>query len=524
MSIKNSDQLFQLIKTLTKGEKRHFKLVVTRHKGGENAKFLKLFDLIDSMPNYNEEKILDKEKSISPAQLPNLKQHLYKQVMQSLRMLHASNDIDLKIREQIDYASILYNKCLYQQSAKVLEKAKEMAKKFGKTVLLLDIHEIEKKLVTKFVRRNIQNRVEELIPEGERLQSQLNNINTFSNLSMKIYAFYLRIGFIRNSKDFELANSFLYSTLPVFQEALLSTEEKIHLFDSLVGYYFFTQDYNRGYDYAKKWVALFDENPSLIISKLEMYIKGVNSLLKSQSKLSLFNDFLDTNRKFEEVKTLPDIFIPDNVSIQLFKYSSKHKIECYFMLGEFDKGALEVDKIAIDLEYFKEKLNQYDLLLFYYKFACMYFGNDQYKEAVHYLNEIINTKDVDLRADILSFARILNLISHYELKNNDLVDYYVKSTYRFLSKKEDLHLFQTRIIRFLKKLNVVRTDKELRTAFKDLRDQLAPLTGNPYEKRAFMYFDIISWLESKIYNKPVQEIIQSKVLKRAVDQNSKQYE
>ena len=105
-----------------------------------------------------------------------------------------------------------------------------MAKKFGKTVLLLDIHEIEKKLVTKFVRRNIQNRVEELIPEGELLQSQLNNINTFSNLSMKLYAFYLKIGFIRNSKDFELANSFLYSTLPVFQEALLSTEEKIHLF------------------------------------------------------------------------------------------------------------------------------------------------------------------------------------------------------------------------------------------------------------------------------------------------------
>ena len=93
--------------------------MVTRHKGGENAKFLKLFDLIDSMTNYKESKILEKEKTISPSQLPNLKQHLYKQIMQSLRMLHASNDLDLKIREQIDYASILYNKCLYQQSAKV---------------------------------------------------------------------------------------------------------------------------------------------------------------------------------------------------------------------------------------------------------------------------------------------------------------------------------------------------------------------------------------------------------------------
>lgn len=172
----------------------------------------------------------------------------------------------------------------------------------------------------------------------------------------------------------------------------------------------------------------------------------------------------------------------ENIGIQIFRYSSKHKIERYFMLGEFDKGSKEVDKITKELKHYKDKLNQYDLLLFHYKFACMYFGNAQYKETILWLNEIINTKDVDLRADILSFARILNLISHYELNHTDLVDYYIKSTYRFLSKKEDLHLFQTKIIKFLKKLNMVRTDKELRFAFKDLRDQLVPLANNPYEK------------------------------------------
>lgn len=84
-------------------------------------------------------------------------------------------------------------------------------------------------------------------------------------------------------------------------------------------------------------------------------------------------------------------------------------------------------------------------------------------------------------------------------------------------------MFQTRIIKFLKKLNTVKTDKELRLAFKDLRDQLVPLANNPYEKRAFMYFDIISWLESKILGKPVHEVIQSKVLKRVVNDNVQNY-
>ena len=31
---------------------------------------------------------------------------------------------------------------------------------------------------------------------------------------------------------------------------------------------------------------------------------------------------------------------------------------------------------------------------------------------------------------------------------------------------------------------------------------------DPYERRPTLYLDIISWLESKIHNKPVEEIVQ----------------
>ena len=180
MSNKNSDQLFQLIQSLNKGEKRHFKLYVSRHKGGENAKFLKLFDLINNQTNYNEQKILSKDDSLKPSQLPNLKQNLYKQIMASLRMLHSSNDINLSVREIIDNATILYNRCLYQQSYRTLEKGKELARKYEKNVLLLDIHNLEKKLISKIVKKDIQHRIDGLVPEGEELVKKLTNINTFS--------------------------------------------------------------------------------------------------------------------------------------------------------------------------------------------------------------------------------------------------------------------------------------------------------------------------------------------------------
>ena len=52
----------------------------------------------------------------------------------------------------------------------------------------------------------------------------------------------------------------------------------------------------------------------------------------------------------------------------------------------------------------------------------------------------------------------------------------------------------------------------LRTAFKDLKDRLTVIAKNPYERRSYLYLDIVSWLESKIEGIPVQEVIRQKFL------------
>ena len=511
MPNKNTDSLFQIIKSLTKAEKRYFKLHVNKQTAGEDTKFLKLFELIDKQKDYDESKILEKEKTIKSQQLSNLKAHLYKQILQNLRNLNSDEDIDLRIRELIDHSTILYNKCLYDQCIKMLDKARNMAEKYDKNCLLLEITEFEKRLVTKFIRSNIEDKVSQLIKASDQINEKIKSINSFSNLTIKLYSFYLKIGFLRNHKDFELVNSFLYSTLPVFQEERLSFDEKMYLYNSFVGYYFFIQDFERGYEYAKKWVNLFEENTDLILPKIEMYIRSINNLLVSQSKLHKYEEFTNTVKKLDSIIEIPDLKLTENIRLLIFKYSSTHRINRYFMLGEFTDGSEIIPEISESLENFEHLLDTHYIIIFYYKFACMYFGNGNYHKVTFWLNKIINMKDVDLRSDIHSFARILNLISHYELGNLDLVDYYIRSTYRFLIKKNDLHLFQKIIMKFLRKLSSITRD-QLIDAFKDLREQLLPLNDKFYERRPFIYFDIISWLESKIERRDTQEIIREKTL------------
>ena len=122
----SKDSLYVLIKSLSKSEKRQFKLYVGRLDGNADSKYLQLFNLLDKMNTYDESEIF-KQNIVKKQQLSNLKAHLYKQILISLRLSPAHQNIRVQIREQLDFATVLYQKGLYQQSLKLLEKAKHMA-------------------------------------------------------------------------------------------------------------------------------------------------------------------------------------------------------------------------------------------------------------------------------------------------------------------------------------------------------------------------------------------------------------
>jgi tetratricopeptide (TPR) repeat protein len=183
------------------------------------------------------------------------------------------------------------------------------------------------------------------------------------------------------------------------------------------------------------------------------------------------------------------------------------------MEGTFSDGLEIVPGLMHIIDEDEYNWDQHRILVFYYRIACLYFGSGDFKNAIHYLNLIINQKNPDYREDIQCFARILNLIAHFELGNAQLVEYQIKSVYRFLLKMEDLHEVQKEIFRFLRRRPRMRAS-EMKQEFVALKEKLTRIEREPYERRPFLYLDIISWLESKIENRSVQAIVQAKFLKR----------
>lgn len=180
------------------------------------------------------------------------------------------------------------------------------------------------------------------------------------------------------------------------------------------------------------------------------------------------------------------------------------------MDGTFDEGIKLVPELEEKLDEYSLYMDRHRVLIFYYKIASLYFGSANYSKAIDYLNKIINWK-VDLRNDLQSYARLLHLIAHYELGNFEILEYLVKSVYRFMAKMENLSLVEEEILGFLRK-SLRLSKAQIKAEFQQLLRKLKTLERNRFETRAFIYLDVISWLESKLRNVPVQEIIREKYL------------
>jgi hypothetical protein len=519
MSTTTTDSLVNLIHSLTKAEKRSFKLYANRNSSSpEELKFLQLFDFIDKSTQYTDEQAVLKLKEIKKSQLSNIKAHLYKQLLTSLRLQYISHHIEIEIRETIDYATVLYQKAFYHQALKLLEKAKGLSIKANASILTLEIVEFEKIIELQFITRSIGSRAEQLTSQSREVQKHIDISTDFSDLALQLYSLYLKGGFARDEKDYHFVKEFFFSRLRTYRLEDLGFEEKMHLYNSYVWYHYINQDFLMCYKYARLWIDLFDEYPEMKSIRREMHLKGMHNLLNALFNLRSYTRFSEelnglVNYQFSDREQENELILH-----QLYLYSNL--INKHYLEGSFSDGLKLVPDILDFTKKYDQKLDSHRIMVFYYKIACLYFGSGMNKEAIVYLNLVVQFKEQTLREDIQSFARILNLIAHFELGNDILVEYQIKSVYRFLIKMGDLHGVQKEILNFLRLLPM--TERDLLKSFKVLHGKLVKLSLLPFEKRPFLYLDIISWLESKLAGKPVQTIVREK-FKREMETGNKLY-
>ena len=504
------DNLFVLIKSLTKSEKRQFKLYVGRMDSNEDSKFLNLFNLLDKMRKYDEKKIIE-SNIVTKQQLSNLKAHLYKQILISLRLNPQHKNVKLHIRSQIDFATILYQKGLYRQSLKILDKVKSYALKYDENTSAYEIVEFEKLIESLYVTRSLTNRTDELVTQTNHLK-QLNDVSSsLSNISLQLYEKLIKAGYAKSDSESKEIKSIFDEKIKYYIPENLGFREKLIYYQSWVWYSLLAQDFLSSYKYASKWIDTFNNKPEMINIHPVYYLKGYNFLLEALSLIkypSKFKNSLDDMIEVVEDESFP---VNQNLNALIFLYKYNNLFNLHVLEGTFKESIKIIPEVLDGIEKNKNFIDHHHIMLLYYKIACMYFTVDEFDKCIKYTSLIMRNKNIKMREDLQCFTRILNLIAHWEAGLDFNLDKIIKETYNYLEKLNDLHEVQKTILKYLNGLENIYPG-EIKGFLRNLYNELKKYEDDPYEKRAFLYLDIISWLESKIDRKPLQNIIKEKAI------------
>ena len=492
------DQLWRLIASLNKGEKRNFKLYATRAGATSSNKFIQLFDVLDRLDAPDDEAVTKRLK-LRPGQYSNLKRHLYQQVLTSLRLIYISKEVDIELREQIDFSHILYGKGLYLDALRGLERAKAKAVEHSRDLLHLEILEFQKLIESRHITlsRQVSNKMDLLLNESaERSYSVLNTSELF-NLNIQIHGRYIERGHSRSASDVQENAAYWQEIQTRRSDREFATDtfhQKINRFQASMWYHYIQLDFVEALESAMNAQTLFHLSTHMRVKDPDLYLRCLYYV-------SILAYLTEDYRRMTRYRTIIYAFLSDGQVV--LNENSRRIGETYYGLMHLNECFAARDWAAA--EAFGQELRRRqtggDFIIndhrwgqFLYKFAATNFVRQDYDRALDYLNEIINMKVGILREDLLLNARLLHLLCNFELDNRALVDYHLTNFTRQMRRSRETAQIHRAAAAALRRL-IRLAPGDQSTVYQELSTELMELARtDPFEHKALRYLDLTEWV------------------------------
>ncbi len=503
----SSEQLFRLIKSLSKTEKGYFKKFSSLHIMGEKNNYVKLFDAIDQMREYDEEKVKEKlsgERFIK--RLSSEKVYLNNLILKSMTAFHSSRSMDAQLHDRIRQIGFLFSKGLHEHGNKLLTKTILLAKKYDKPLVLLE-------LATKQIDYMRSGNGVELFEANKKIRGQqaqiLDNYKEliqYNFIASELFIHTEKVGLnARDKNDLEI---FIKKFNSLLKNNKLHSESfhtmRLSLFCKFI-LYALQDNETDAYNSIKELVRHIESHTHLIDEDPRIYSTALNNLAICESALKKYKQADITLHKMH-------FFASQYSPLKNQVLSSAYNIELSMCLEArlYERGYKLMNRMQSELvkhNFFPP--NKHLELNMYFFFASLNIVYGKYKAAAHFLNIVIGGENENLRSDIQSSARILRLIVYFELRDELYLEYLLRATYKYLLKKGSLYEFEKEILEFIKrrgKQNALPLEKE----FKLLRNKLLIILKDPHERKAMIYFNFPLWLESKIKGTTILDLVKNK--------------
>jgi hypothetical protein len=504
----SSDNLFRLVKSLSRSEKRAFKLFASQYgKEGGNL-YVRLFDSIDAQEEYDETALRETIfKDKTAGQFSVTKHYLFNIILRSLRIFHTASDIDFRINEGVESAKLLFQRGIYGQAAKVMQKTKEYAWQCQKFELLLNMLQVEKMIMYRFLNvKQLQNYQERHKAESAHLLDIITNRETYQSLYDSIFYLYRTYDRPRSEAEKQKYDNIIAHPLLSDEGNPLSLQAKCYFCVIFAVYYSMMGDSERAYHYCLAEVAAIEESPLLTLSHIDRYISALNNVLHLEIERDNLPAFSDTLNK---IRYLPTKY--PNIGIQaerrIFEATYTLELSLYFKTKELAKGLALVPEVEEGIGRFVDLGGSWDMYFtMFYDIARTYYFAGELDRALDWLDKILFSPHDDLAIFIACYAKMLYLLIHYDKGNLGFVENQVPSAKRFLKTNGRLFEVEKLVFKLLQRIVQARDTPSVQHELQAFKQKYKALADSPYKRNAQDYLNIRTWVASKLHRLPIGSV------------------
>ena len=477
-----SDDLFELIQSLTKGEKKAFKRMA-QIEGADNQ-YVQLFDFLNQCDMYDENQIRIAFPKIQ--QLHKIKNYLYKALMRSLRFIRKNTDTT--IYAEIRNIELLLEKGLYQQVFKIIRRLKKRCQKEERFEDLLRVLRLELRLKKK----RKMGKTDDIHTHQQQLLEIIENEFKYHELHKLFLGLIRKYFTAQNIPDANLLPQLLSHSLLQDKTQALSIRAERSFIQCYIIHSRLTQNSQALYHWSKKLVNLFKAHPFLRQEYIHSYLSGLLNLLNASIQLNQLEEF-------EAVQIILKKYENHSKDLALFilEYSATPILHYWFdVKKDVVKGKEFLEKLEKKLGKYEDKMSKEGLIMFYGNLSIHYFYLKDFEKVLKWLAKLHKVLGKNFREDVASFTRILNLVIHYELGNWQYIRSEAEATKKFLQRHHILFQAEKRLLNFFKNTSFdLLNPSQVKEKFEILKQHLKKENEEKTILKEFVNF--FDWIDEK---------------------------
>ena len=482
------EELFVLIKSLSRSEKRYFHLFCTREASGKN--YRKLFEAINRQEAYDERAIKEQFKDeIFVRQLHVTKNYLRKLILKSLRNFHAGISRDAELKDTLRNIETLYNKELFTHCRRELKRAEVIARKYELTAGLVEVQSWKRKLEQAMHPDNY-GAFKEALTEQEKAIEILQNSNAYWQLSVDMAANGMggRKGILRNEN---LLNN---------PENALTLETKILHFNTASLRHLQRGNRDEAVKTLYRLITLLEQHPHHLQENPGMYVSSINNLSGYLVFAKKYAEALKLIHKAKSIGMGRKIPSENRVLLKQVLRTYNIELEIYRNTEEFGEKTDFIESIEEFITANKHRMPKEYLVSFWFQLAYIHFMRNDFNRSLKWISKLLNSRFKE-RPDLQIQANMLNLMVHLELQNLFVLPYFVDSARRYLKKMREIQHFEQVLLKFFIAISKAPI-LEHKEKFSDLQRQLFPEDGEALVPVEILnYIDYERWIAGKLSQK-----------------------